>query len=550
MKLRKYSLWVVLPLVAIILALYFILTGPRTVGTLETTLILTIIVIQVYVYFRNTHLIFELRDFLPSFEKNKLSVTGSGLGSILVQCENEERISKTFKSVLDNVNDYLRNNRDGANDYFILRHMIEVEYERLSSSASQRISFPLYLGLGCTFIGIIFGLVNFAGVTSFEGLSTQQISELSNQQVKGLLQSVSFAMVGSAIGLILSLISSFLFSEAEKTADKNFNFYLNFIQSRLLPKATANTEGIIRSFVGNLKEFNKSFGKSLFVFSDNFEKQVSELKETTELQIQLLDTLSNARLGNMSSLNLKMLESFTLIIDRLKDFEDYISGSRKSIVSVDNVISDTKALLINLNRFLIGISEMTDDRTLFIKSVGDQFELAKQLKRAADPLLETVDELNARVIKQLVESKEDIQRVNEERLRYLNEIIAIENNALKDIIESKEVKEAHNSLKDLFNEMKYQGTVVSNSLKKIDAFIASSKNNQDSIVDQLKETLQAFNSKILETANTNLQVKSLNQNSSVPKKNNFFFLKLFGTIVASTSSVIALMYFAQKYLIK
>ena len=119
-------------------------------------------------------------------------------------------------------NDYLIRNK-GAADFDILKELAERKSASQQSAIDSNIALPLYIGLLCTFTGVIIGLIRIA------------TDGVSDDAIQAFIGGVLIGMIGSAVGLALTTRSNFVFKNAKKTRDGKQYDYFSFLRSNILP---------------------------------------------------------------------------------------------------------------------------------------------------------------------------------------------------------------------------------------------------------------------------------------------------------------------------
>ena len=250
---------------------------------LEMGIVAVIVVIQFLVFFRNQSAINTLGKIFPRFESlkvKKTSVIEHGEEQAVIPTEidlieDQPGFSKTFRSIVHTTNAYLTRNRGGA-DVEILEEIAERKSESQENAIESNVSLPLYIGLLCTFTGVIIGLIKIAT----DGVSDQAITSF----VGGVL----IGMIGSATGLALTVLSNLLFKDQKKQRDANQYDYFTFLRTYILPTQLKESETPISTLRSNLAAFNDGFAK----YQENMN---TSLGETLRLFSELKDVFKQIR---------------------------------------------------------------------------------------------------------------------------------------------------------------------------------------------------------------------------------------------------------------
>ena len=250
---------------------------------LEMGIVAVIVVLQFLVFFRNQSAINTLGKIFPRLETlnvKKTSISEQGEDQTVVPVEidlieDKPGFSKTFRSIVHTTNAYLTRNRGGA-DFEILEEIAERKAESQENAIESNISLPLYIGLLCTFTGVIIGLIKIAT----DGVSDQAITSF----VGGVL----IGMIGSATGLALTVLSNHLFKDQKKQRDANQYDYFTFLRTYILPTQLKESETPISTLRTNLAAFNDGFAKYQ-------EHMNTSLGETLRLFNELKDVFKQIR---------------------------------------------------------------------------------------------------------------------------------------------------------------------------------------------------------------------------------------------------------------
>ena len=243
-----------------------------------------------------------------------------------------------LKNLLEEINEYMRRNH-GTTDFSIIQNKTERKIEMLYEEAISRLSFPVYIGLMGTFVGVFLGLLFFSiGLNSQEGITDEAIRNLIN----GVLVSMST----SFLGLLLTTRSNHKATETRKIIDKDKNDFFDFIQNELMP--TLGTSMVVAlnklhdtinlfepSFNRVIDRFQSTFDNVTGRFGDAFEKNVAVVSDAVKTMGQNMDKVNqnvdlNERLiKTMQSDDIKRtLEvfidasfSYGIIVDKIRQFE-------------------------------------------------------------------------------------------------------------------------------------------------------------------------------------------------------------------------------------
>lgn len=348
----------------------------------ELLIIVLIVVYQFKFYFSTKRLIDDLPLVFPSHLSAESLKTESveGLDDAIKVLNNYDGYSPSFREILSATNAYLRNNM-GSVDFQILQNISERVSESKEQQVSSNISLPLYIGLMGTFVGIVLGLSKIAWLG------------VQDDSIQSFIVGVLIAMVGSLIGLLLTVVnSSRNFRNAQIERDIRKNRYYNFLQSELLPHLGNNLFQALDKLRHNLNSFNSGFGENLFEFNQGFKNNVIDLSKSvssisanlgiinknTQIQADFLNKLDKIGYNRMASANIavfnkleEVLPLFTRFVDTQRDFTNSLSDISEIAKLLHNTINRLQKFEENLN--LVGEGLVQSD------IVGSQ--LLRQVER-------------------------------------------------------------------------------------------------------------------------------------------------------------------------
>lgn len=241
---------------------------------IELCIVAIIVAVQIWIVSRNRKAIQELQIIYP--EPNQLRLISAaevdeeeemtGVSDTVELVEEDPSFNDTFLSILRTTNTYIRRNR-GEADFDILKELAERKLNTHEQRIESNIALPLYIGLLCTFTGVIIGLIKIASVG------------VSDAAIQSFLGGVLIGMIGSAVGLGLTVLSSQWFKNAKSVRDQRQYGYFQFLQTFLLsplqkdglPALTNLKQSLTAfhdGFVVYQKHMNESLGETLHLFSD------------------------------------------------------------------------------------------------------------------------------------------------------------------------------------------------------------------------------------------------------------------------------------------
>lgn len=250
---------------------------------LELAVVAIIIVIQIMVALRNNDAVKRFAHLFPRIQDLQLTYTeleeedqpsGAVRNSIRL-LEDNPRFSPTFRGILANTNAYLTRNR-GVAEPETLKEITGEPVTSQETSIESNLTLPLYIGLLCTFLGVIIGLVKIS------------IVGVSDAAIQSFIGGVLIGMIGSASGLALTVRSNYRFKEGKAMLDKRQYEYLSFLRAQILPILNKDTEAPMSGLRKNLAAFNEGFAQ--------YQQHMNEsLSETLGLFGELKDVFKQIR---------------------------------------------------------------------------------------------------------------------------------------------------------------------------------------------------------------------------------------------------------------
>ncbi|MEZ4827904.1 MAG: hypothetical protein R3C61_16705 [Bacteroidia bacterium] len=227
-----------------------------SVFILELAIVAFIIVAQFRVYRRNGESIRTLGEIFPLPENLRVFsqvVTDPEAPADLESqnfylLEDQEIFHPEFRDILHSTNAWLIKTQ-GAAATESLEQIAERKVGSVEKSVESSLTLPLYIGLLCTFTGVIIGLVKIA------------MTGVSDAAIQTFIGGVLIGMVGSATGLALTVRSNFRFRESKDLTDKGLYQYFNFLRANMLPATPRDGWESVKDFRENLSVFNEGFVK-------------------------------------------------------------------------------------------------------------------------------------------------------------------------------------------------------------------------------------------------------------------------------------------------
>ncbi|QNF32438.1 hypothetical protein HUW51_06740 [Adhaeribacter swui] len=254
-----------------------------------------------------------------------------------------ENPSPEFLEIVNDTNNYLRNNKGAAADFNILKDISERQSEVLEKEINSTIATPLYVGLLGTFLGVIFGL---SGIILGGGVT--------NEAIQTFITGVVIAMVGSFVGLLLTLWGNTLFKNARFTRDRYQNDYYTFLQAQLLPRLHSDMAGSLSSLKAVLDAFNREFLDKVA----DFKPIIAGITANIEVQKDFLKKLEEIGYDQMAKASLQVFDKVTQSTEEFQKFLGYQQALNQSLEAGAGAAASVQSILDRLTGFERGINKV------------------------------------------------------------------------------------------------------------------------------------------------------------------------------------------------
>ena len=254
-----------------------------------------------------------------------------------------ENPSGGFSEIIEDTNEYLRNNKGAAADFNILKDIAERQSEGLEDEIQSTVTTPLYIGLLGTFLGVILGL---SGIILGGGVT--------NESIPTFITGVVVAMVGSFCGLLLTLWGDNLFKNARFTRDRHKNAYYTFLQARLLPKLHSD----MATSLSNLKSVLDAFNKDFFDKVADFKPIIAGITENIQVQRDFLVKMEEVGYTQIANASVQVFDKVSKSTEEFQKFLGYQQSLNRSLEMSDQTVTKVQGLLDRMSNFEKGINNL------------------------------------------------------------------------------------------------------------------------------------------------------------------------------------------------
>lgn len=321
-----------------------------------------------------------------------------------------------FSKVIKSTNAYLSKNKGTSADFGILKDTCERYLEKVDNEIGNLINVPLYIGLGGTFIGIIIGLWGIDFSTTTEGAATT----ISSDSIAQLLNGVISAMFASLMGLAFTVINSALvYKPATYKNDTDKNHYYDFLQRELLPFLNLGVSKSLERFKDVLNHFINKFGENM----DDYKDSGLLLNENLQKQQTVLEEINKLSLVRTSTKIIEVFADLKESAEHLEKFQVYQKGLNDYVYKTEKVAHDMTVIIEQFKDFNANLKAITNNTVSTI-------ELQKQFKDSLEKHFPTINDHREVWRIQVDELNQDIKEVYKE----LNNYFKISTDQIKSFI--------------------------------------------------------------------------------------------------------------------
>lgn len=251
--------------------------------------------------------------------------------------------SKGLRELVGEINEYLEKN-EGTTDFGIIKDKVQNRLEALYENATSKVSFPTYLGLMGTFLGVGIGLYSFKIGVDKAGVSDEVVS--------ALIGGVIVAMSTSLLGLILMVIGNWMAASALKKVEQDKNKFFDFIQVKLMPVLGTSMVAALNKLHRTINTFEPAFRGIISEFKNAFNECTETLRDSFGDKVRLLTDAVETMGDNMSIINenVKLQERLLKTMQQretLKTLDSFITAADK-FDSVTTAIANLSEIKENL----------------------------------------------------------------------------------------------------------------------------------------------------------------------------------------------------------
>ncbi len=302
------------------------------------------------------------------------------------------KTNSDLNELIKEINNYVVKTR-GTTDFSVIQNKVERKLNMRYDQSMSFISFPTYLGLMGTFLGVFLGISMFIGGFDNAG-------NISDDSIKNLLSGVLVSMITSLVGLIFTTINNAKAGNARAKIEQDKNEFYDYIQTELMPTLNVSLVAAIGklhntvdcfepSFNIVIDKFQQTFDKCTMAFGNNFEKNVrtvagavnamgenmDKINENIQYQKELIRTMKSEEVAKGMERYITASNGFVLITQSLNKFEEVrrmmLAAAQESI-NLQNAYADSlkipREVAVRVNQILDRIKDFEDS----VNNLGGQ----------------------------------------------------------------------------------------------------------------------------------------------------------------------------------
>lgn len=258
---------------------------------------LAFISLQLFFFYKTMSKLYNVNSIFPKdvLYQKKENIVNKDCTEII--CMNGQRqiieIS-SLKLLINELNDYIKKNL-GTTDFSIMQHKTDRYVDAMFEDAVSRISFPTYLGLMGTFLGVLIGLSSFN--------ITDGSTVVTDEKISNLINGVLVSMFTSLMGLLLSTWSNGYAAYVKKNLDDRRNRFYEFLQNELMPELGTSMVSALAKLRTTINRFEPSFNKVIDRFQETFEQCTNSFGSAFRENVQVVSNAVETMGENMSTIN-------------------------------------------------------------------------------------------------------------------------------------------------------------------------------------------------------------------------------------------------------
>ena len=239
-----------------------------------------------------------------------------------------------LRNLITEINHYVVKTK-GTTDFSVIQNKVERKLNMRYDQSTAKLSFPTYIGLMGTFVGVFMGIFMF--VNGFNGAEG-----VTDDSIRNLLIGVLVSMSTSFIGLLLTTINNARAAEARKKIEEDKNEFYDFVQTELMPTLDVSMVTAISKLHDTISQFEPTFTRVLNKFQTTFDNCTTAFGRNFEQNVTVVSNAVAVMGSNMDKINENIWYQKELL--SVLRSQDVIDGLDKYIEAANHFVSITKSL--------------------------------------------------------------------------------------------------------------------------------------------------------------------------------------------------------------
>ena len=371
---------------------------------------------------------------LSEYSKTSLSIGQEDYPQLVEVGKNNSDLNELIKEI----NNYVVKTR-GTTDFSVIQNKVERKLNMRYDQSMSLLSFPTYLCLMGTFLGVFLCIFMFKSGFDSAG-------NISDDSIKNLLSGVLVSMITSLIGLIMTTINNAKAGSAKAKIEQDKNEFDDYVQTELMPTLNVSLVSAIGKLHNTVDCFEPAFNKVIDKFQQTFDKCTTAFGNNFENYVKTVAGAVSAMGENMDKINTNIQYQKELI--QTMKSEEVAKGMERYITASNGFVSITQSL----NKFeearrmmLAATQESINLQNAYADSLKLPREVAVRINQILDRIKDFEDSINHlgdQISRREILGNDVVNKIQEQ-------ISAI---GKKQNIADSYIETADGNLKDLFNE--------------------------------------------------------------------------------------------------
>lgn len=339
---------------------------------------------------------------------------------LFTQLEQVGKPKSDLNNLIAEINHYVVKTK-GTSDFSVIQNKVERKLNMRYDQSTAKLSFPTYIGLMGTFVGVFLGILMF--VIGFNG--TEGVTDDS---IRNLLIGVLVSMSTSFLGLYLTTRNNAFAAEARKKIEEDKNEFYDFVQTELMPTLDVSMVSAISKLHETISQFEPTFTRVLNKFQTTFDNCTTAFGKDFAQSVSAVSNAVDVMGRNMDKINENIrYQDELLTIFRSRNL---IEGMEKYIEAANHFVGITQSL----NKFeearrmmLAATQESINIQNMYSESLKIPREVAVRVNSILDRIKNfenSINELGPALAQRQIMGNDVLEHIQEQvnALRKKNKI--------------------------------------------------------------------------------------------------------------------------------